>query len=361
VDPIELWTTPPFEPSLRDGRLYARGAQDNKGQVFYFFKALEALIQTGAPLPTIKVLLEGEEECGSVALRAGVHGWGEKLKADVMMVCDTGMVAPGVPTITMGLRGIADFELKVHGPRTDLHSGVFGGVVLNPIRALVQIIAALYNTDGSIAVPGFYDGVEAPEPEDRKLANSAPLDLGAISAALGVPFTGGEKLLPPLERRGFRPTLELNGIGGGYQGAGGKTVIPSVCMAKFSLRLVKGQDPLATLEKVTSYIRSIVPEGVRVEIPHQTVGGSALQLSTKSENVQRATRAIQNAFSREPVFLWEGASVPIIPELAAASGSDPILVGFGLEEDQIHAPNESFSIDQFQQGYRFVTSFLSQV
>jgi acetylornithine deacetylase/succinyl-diaminopimelate desuccinylase-like protein len=360
-EPLELWSSPPFEPTLRDGRMYARGAQDNKGQVFYFVKAIEALRAQGADLPTIKVLIEGEEESGSLAMHAGLPQWREPLSADILMVCDTGMVAPGQPTITMGLRGIVGCEVKVHGPAVDIHSGVYGGIVLNPIHALTKIVSGMFHEDGSIAIPGFYDGVVDPSPQDRALANSAPLDLEAIAQKLGVPLAGGERALPPMERRGFRPTIEVNGIGGGYQGVGGKTVIPSFAMAKISSRLVAGQEPEATLAKIKKYVRDAAPVGCRVEFTAEKLGGQAFRLSTSSAVIKTATEAIRRSFGCDPVFLWEGASVPIIPDLAATAGAEPLLVGFGLEEDSIHSPNESFSLRQLEEGYRYTVAFLQSV
>lgn len=360
-EPLELWVSPPFEPTLRDGRMYARGAQDNKGQVFTFFKAIEALKFEGADLPSIKVLIEGEEESGSVAMHKGLHSWREALAADILMIADTGMVDHGRPTITMGLRGIIGCEVQVHGPAVDLHSGIYGGIVLNPIHALTKILSGMFNADGSIAIPGFYDGVTPASEVDKARANAAPLDLGAISQRLGVPLAGGESALPPMERRGFRPTIEVNGIGGGYQGPGGKTVIPSFAMAKISSRLVVGQDPEKTLETIKRYIRDAAPVGVRVEFTAEKAGGKAFRLSLDSSAVQTATTAIQSSFSCEPVFLWEGASVPIIPELAEASGAEPLLVGFGMEADAIHSPNESYSLRQLEEGYRYTVSFLKTV
>jgi acetylornithine deacetylase/succinyl-diaminopimelate desuccinylase-like protein len=361
VDPINLWETPPFEPTLRNGRMYARGAQDNKGQVFYFLKAVEALRASGTDLPTIKILLEGEEESGSAAMHAELRGLSEKLKAEVLMVCDTGMLVPDSPTITMGLRGIAHFEVRAHGPCVDLHSGMYGGVVLNPLQALASIVAALHTSDGSVAVPGFYDGVAEIPADDRALANKAPVDLAAISKTVGTELEGGEQGFSMIERRGFRPTLEINGIGGGYQGAGGKTVIPTHGFAKISMRLVAGQDPRTTLDKVVTHIKSLAPKGVRVETCDEKVGGPALQLSTHSSVIQKARESLTLAFDRDPIFLWEGASIPIIPLLSEVAGAEPVLVGFGLEEDRIHAPNESFSLRQFEAGFRYVTSFLSRI
>jgi acetylornithine deacetylase/succinyl-diaminopimelate desuccinylase-like protein len=269
------------------------------------------------------------------------------------------MIAPGTPTITMGLRGIAACEVQVHGPVCDIHSGLYGGLVLNPLQALTKILAALHNQDGSVAVPGFYDGIVAPSPEDVACAKAAPIDFAASSARLGVPFAGGERGYSEVERKGFRPTLEINGVGGGYQGAGGKTVIPASAFAKLSMRFVAGQDPQRILELVSSYVQSLAPQGVTVAVVDGRVGGGAFQLSTASPVIAKAREATLRAFGRDPVMIWEGASVPIIPALAAAAGAAPLLVGFGLEEDLIHSPNESFSLRQFQEGYLYAASFLS--
>lgn len=361
AEPLNLWESPPFEPTLRDGRLYARGAEDNKGQVMYVLKAIEALRATGVSLPTIKVLIEGEEESGSVAMHKGLPQWANALKADVLMVCDTGMVEAGMPTITMGLRGIAGVEFKVHGPAVDLHSGIFGGVVMNPLHVVSKLVSGMFNDDGSIAIPGFLDGVKEPSAEDKDRANSAPINLDQISASLGVPLTGGERNRPPLERRGLRPTIEVNGMGGGHQGVGGKTVIPAEAMVKISTRLVEGQDPQSALDCIKRYFKENCPEGASIEVVAEKLGGSAFGLSVESSVIKTAAEAIRKAFSREPIYLWEGASVPIIPELAKVSGGAPVLVGFGLECDKIHSPNESFSLEQFEDGFRYATSFLQVI
>jgi acetylornithine deacetylase/succinyl-diaminopimelate desuccinylase-like protein len=361
VDPLNLWESPPFEPTLRDGRMYARGAQDNKGQVFFVLKAIEALKAQGVSLPTIKVIIEGEEECDSEGLSASLPEKGEALKADVLMVCDTGMLEHGMPTITMGLRGVVAVEVRVFGPNVDLHSGVFGGVILNPLHALAQLVAGMFNGDGSIAIPGFYEGMEEPTPSDIARAKSAPLHLEQVSTSLGVPLAGGEKALPPVVRRGFRPTIEVNGIGGGYQGAGGKTVLPAHGMVKLSSRTVVGQEPAKVLESIKKYFLSACPEGARVEFHNESIGGKAFKLSLDTSVVRAAEKAIKKEFGREPVYLWEGATVPIIPDLAATSGGEPILVGFGLAADQIHSPNESFSLRQLEEGFRYVTGFLQVV
>lgn len=361
VDPLDLWKSNPFEGTIRDGRMYARGAEDNKGQVFFFFKAIEALIASGVDLPTIKILIEGEEESGSEALHACASTWGDQLKADIMMVCDTDMLEPGRPAITMGLRGIAHCEVRVYGPKMDIHSGMYGGVVLNPLQALVKIAASLHKDDGSVAVPGFYDGASEPSAQEIEMVKAAPIDLKHMSDFLGVPLAGGEPRFEPLVRRGLRPTLEINGIGGGYQGAGGKTVIPSFGMAKLSMRLVAGQDPQKTLDKVAAYLQSVAPVGTRVEVGDLAVGGPALRLPVDAELLKVAERAIEKGFGIKPVYIWNGASIPIIPKLAQASGAEPLLVGFGLDQDNIHSPNESFSLRQFEEGYRYVRGFLSEL
>lgn len=361
VDPLELWTSDPFEAQIRDGRMYARGAQDNKGQVFYFIKALEALIASGADLPTIKLLIEGEEESGSEAMHAGLSKWGNELKADILMVCDTATVKLGLPTVTMGLRGIAHCEIRVQGPKVDVHSGMYGGVVLNPLQALAAIVSSLHAPDGSVAVPGFYDGVAELTADERAMVSSAPFNISEMEDFLGASLSGGERRFSPLERRGVRPTLEINGLGGGYQGAGSKTVIPANAMAKLSMRLVRGQDPEKTLAAVVKHVQKVAPEGVRVEVVDCAAVGPALQLSSRSAVLETLKRAMVEEFGVEPAYVWEGASIPIIPLLAETSHAEPLLVGFGLDQDNIHSPNESFSLRQFEEGYRYVTAFLKAV
>lgn len=360
-DPLDQWVTPPFEPELRDGRMFARGAQDNKGQVMFFLKGLEAAKACGVDLPTIKVIIEGEEECGSVAMHKNLHKWREALSAEILMVADTGMVDYGRPTVTVGLRGIAGFEVQVRGPAVDLHSGVFGGIVLNPIHALNKMLSSLFNADGSIAVAGFYDAVIPVSAEETEMSVSAPLDLDAMSKRLGVPFNGGELAYPTMVRRGLRPTIEVNGIGGGYQGPGGKTVIPAFAMAKISIRLVADQDMDTVVKQIQKHLREAAPAGIRVDFTAEKEGGRALRLPLDSANVRKACAAIRSEFACEPVFIWEGGSIPIIPELAAVSGAEPLLVGFGLEQDAQHSPNESFSLRQFEEGYRYTTAFLGSL
>jgi acetylornithine deacetylase/succinyl-diaminopimelate desuccinylase-like protein len=361
VDPIEKWLTDPFTPTLKEGRLYARGAQDNKGQVTYFLKGLEALKSLGIPTPPFKIMIEGEEESGSTVLQENLSNWKSRLKADILMVCDTGMPTANSPTVTMGLRGMVSVEFRVKGPRVDLHSGMYGGIVKNPALAVCEVVAKAYNPDGSVAVPGFYDGVVDPAPEDRAMSAKLPLNIEQIESHLGVPLAGGEVKYSVVERRGFRPTLEVNGIGGGYQGEGGKTVIPSTAFVKLTSRVVLGQDPTRVLECIISHFEKNAPKGTTVEVVDSSAVGGALQLSTRSPVIQKVTESIVKAFGKEPLFMWEGASIPLVAALKTASGAEPVLVGFGLEEDLIHAPNESFSLEQFEQGYRYVTSFLSSL
>jgi acetylornithine deacetylase/succinyl-diaminopimelate desuccinylase-like protein len=271
------------------------------------------------------------------------------------------MLEPGRPAITMGLRGIAHCELRVYGPKMDIHSGMYGGVVLNPLQALAKIVSSLHRDDGSVAVPGFYDGANEPSVQEIEMVQAAPIDLKHMIDFLDVPLSGGEPRFASLVRRGLRPTLEINGLGGGYQGAGGKTVIPSYGLAKLSMRLVAGQDPQKTLDKVAAHLQSLAPEGVRVEVGDLSVGGPALRLSVESDLLKVAERAIEKGFGVKPVYIWNGASIPIIPKLAKASGAQPLLVGFGLDQDNIHSPNESFSLRQFEEGYRYVCGFLSEL
>lgn len=358
-EPLELWESGPFVPTIRNGRMYARGAEDNKGQLFSFLKGVEALVASGVARPTIKVIIEGEEEVGSQAISAGLSKWGGDLRADILAVADTQMINSELPTITMGLRGIAACGIEVRGPAYDIHSGLYGGLVLNPLQVLAKILAALHNEDGSVTVPGFYDGIEPPSAEDRTLANQAPIDFQDSAKQLGVALCGGERGFTPAERKGFRPTLEINGVGGGHQGAGGKTIIPSSGFAKISMRLVAGQDPERILESLRAYVASLAPDGVAVKIVDARASGGAFQSSSSSPIIAKAREAVQRAFGKEPAMLWEGASVPIIPALAKAAGAEPLLIGFGLDEDLIHSPNESFSLKQFEDGYLYTASLLS--
>jgi acetylornithine deacetylase/succinyl-diaminopimelate desuccinylase-like protein len=361
VDPLADWTTPPFEPALRDGRLYARGAQDNKGQVFYAVKALEHLIRSDWAGATVKVLIEGEEENGSGGLGAMIPLWKERLKADILMVCDTGAVDSGAPTITMGLRGIVFVDFVLDGPDHDLHSGTHGGAAPNPAMGMAHLLAGLHRADGSIAVEGFYDGVQPPSDRERALSNRAPIDVAAYRRDTGVDPVSGEPAFTPRERIGFRPTLEVNGLHSGYGGPGTKTIIPAMAEAKLSARLVPGQDPRRTLDAILRHLEGHVPRGLRLRIRETQIAGPGFRLDAESPLVAKADAVLRRVAGRDTAFLWEGASVPIVSALAAASGAEPLLVGFGQESDRIHAPNESFSIEQFRKGFLYVSAFLADL
>jgi acetylornithine deacetylase/succinyl-diaminopimelate desuccinylase-like protein len=361
ADPLELWTTPPFTPTLRQGRLYARGAQDNKGQFFAALRAIEALIAADRLQVTLKILLDGDEETGAMPILALLDRERAALKADIVMVADTVTISSGAPTLTMGLRGIVHLTAVLSGPSRDLHSGVHGGRVPNPANAMAQLAASLHDATGRVAVPGFYDGVADPTPEERALANAAPLDPVWFESATGVPPVGGERNYTPIERTAFRPAIDLNGIHSGYGGAGSKTIIPARAEAKISARLVPGQSPDRILEAIVAHLRRQVPEGLKLDITERGVGGPAMRVDLASPAVRMA-RTVLSELSDMPVaFLWEGASVPILSHLPAVAGGQPILVGFGGEEDSIHAPNESFSIEQFKRNYLYTGLFLSRL
>ena len=361
VDPLASWTTPPFEPTVRGGRLYARGAQDNKGQTFYFLKALETLLKEGALRCSLKIFLEGEEETQSVGIMQACEEWQERLKGDVLMVCDTGCISPDYPTLTMGLRGLVHLTIKMRGPAYDLHSGFFGGVVKNPAMELARLLSTVHDADGKVVIEGFYEGVDQSTAEDRELADRAPLDLGGMTTQVGALLVGGEKGLSVQIRRGFRPTFEINGIHSGYGGPGSKTIIPSEAFAKVTARLTGKQDPQATLDRILAHLKKHAPEGIHTEIEEAGVGGPAVMLSASDPWIKKAHDVLTQLSSNEPVYSWEGGSIPVVAKLATISGAAPVLVGFGLEDDRIHAPNESFAIEQFKRGFLYAALFLASI
>lgn len=350
VDPLELWTTPPFEPTIRDGQVYARGAQDNKGQCFYTLHALKSLFEKHKTLPiNIKLCIEGEEECGSVGLSEMLKIKQKELKADYLAIVDLGIPAPDVPSVTLGIRGIISMDLEVHGSKTDMHSGCNGGLLYNPIHALTEILAKLRDPSGKIAVPGFYDDA-LPLSEKERSQISWDFDPKKYQANFGVLPTGGEKNLSPLERNWVRPTLEINGITGGYSGAGFKTVIPAKASAKISCRVVPNQDPHKIGTLVAQFLEKNAPEGVQVKATVHHGGGKAVRSNPDSKVVQAFAKAFSEIFQKPCRFIFEGASIPIVTELAEASQSEVVLVGLGLADDQIHAPNEHFGIDRLEKG-----------
>jgi acetylornithine deacetylase/succinyl-diaminopimelate desuccinylase-like protein len=357
VDPVELWTSPPFQATLRNGRLYARGAEDNKGQLFYVIKAIESLIAAQSLDCTVRIFLEGEEESGSDGIAGAMRSWPE-LKGDVLMVCDTGTPKPGTVAITMGLRGIVKLTARLTGPTKDLHSGVHGGIAPNPATQMARLVASLHDERGRIAVAGYYDGVAPIAPEDKELANIELFTPAQYVGMVGVPPVGGETDYTLAERRGFRPTIEINGIHSGYDGPGSKTIIPSSAMVKITSRIVGGQEPERCLGLLVDHLKRHTPAGLTLEISEEGVGGPALLLSSRSPLIQKAREVIASITDQPVVCIWEGASIPIVAELAAVSGAEPLLVGFATEEDNIHAPNESFSIAQFRDGYLYAAAML---
>lgn len=361
ADPLDLWITPPFVPTLRNGRLYARGAQDNKGQLFAALAGIEALIRAGRMRATLKILLEGDEETGAMPILALLERERPFLKADIVMAADTGTVSSGAPTLTMGLRGIVHLTAVLEGPHHDLHSGVHGGRVPNPANGMAALVASLHDARGRVAVPAFYDGVRDPAPEERALANAAAFDPAWFEAATGVPPVGGEPDYTPVERTAFRPALDVNGIHSGYGGPGSKTIIPARAEAKLSARLVPGQQPGQIVEAIIAHLRRHVPAGLRLTITERAIGGPAVRVDLASPAVTLARAALAELSPVPPAFLWEGASVPILSHLPAIAGGQAILVGFGSEQDSIHAPNESFSIEQFKRGFLYTGLFLGRL
>lgn len=351
-DPLELWETPPFEPTVRDGKIFARGATDDKGQLFAHVKALEAHLATHKALPVnVKLLIEGEEEVGSVNLDHWVESHREKLKCDAVIISDSSMYAPGLPAIMYSLRGLAYFEIEVTGPSHDLHSGLYGGGVPNPINELGRIIASLHNDDGTIAVEGFYDRVRALSQDERDGFASLPFEESAFCAETGVKGIQGEAGYSTLERTWARPTLDFNGIIGGFTGEGAKTVLPSKARAKFSCRLVPDQDPASIQELVAAHVRKVASPNVRVEI-HFHHGGRPVITERNHPAVQAAMRALKKSWDTDPVFIRGGGSIPVVATFGDVLKVPSVLIGLGLNDDRLHSPNEKFDLENFYAGIR---------
>ena len=353
VDPIDLWETPPFEPTERAGRVYARGAQDDKGQWFALLQGLRAAIEAGETLPNVRLVLEGQEESGSGALADLAYDLRKRLAADVLLVADTGKEASGRPAIVAGLRGVIHFTVTLRGPKYDLHSGQHGGIAPNPAQGIAALVASLHNADGSIAVEGFCDGIVDPTEAEFALATEGGFDENAYQQEVGVPPVGGERGVPAIVRNAFRPTVEINGIHGGYGGPGSKTVIPTHAIAKISCRLVPGQSPARVWECLQAHFEAHCPRGLTLELTEMTGCEPGFRLPIDSP-VTRIAHDILNSFDeRGAVFTWEGASIPIVARLRDLTGAAPLLVGFGLQADRIHCPNESFSLEQFRDAFRW--------
>jgi acetylornithine deacetylase/succinyl-diaminopimelate desuccinylase-like protein len=352
VDPLEEWVSPPFEPAIRDGRMWGRGVVDDKGQVWIHVKAIESFLATMKKLPiNLKLIVEGEEEIGSDNLDGLMREHAADLTADFVCVSDTAMFGRGIPSLCVGLRGLAILEIHVTGPKQDLHSGSFGGGVANPVNALARMIASLHDADGKIAVPGFYDKVIALTEIERKEIAGLPFDEKEWLASTGSPSTVGEKGFTTLERVWARPTLDCNGISGGFSGEGSKTIIPARAMAKITCRLVPDQDPDEIAKLVGAHLEKVAPPGVktRVEISH---GGRPYLAPTDHPVFEIAKRAFAKAFGRPTVFIREGGSIPFVRTIADATGKPCLLMGFGQPDENAHAPNEWIDLENFHLGIK---------
>ena len=350
VDPVDLWTSPPFEATVRDGEIYARGAADDKGQVFMHLKAIEAHLKNGGTLPVnLKLIIEGEEEVGSANLDDFVRANKAQLAADVVVISDSAMFDRGVPSICYSLRGLVYCQLDVRGTKSDLHSGVFGGAVVNPNMALAQILAQMKDRGGRIKIPGFYDDVRQLSDEERAAWKKLPFNEKKYRKDLGAPKLFGESGYSTLERVWARPTFDVNGLLGGFTGEGAKTVIPAVSMAKVSMRLVPDQDPDKIAKLFDDYVRKVTPKSVEVKITHLHSGKPWLT-SYDNPYVQAAGRAIEKGFGRAPVFAREGGSIPVVSTFQAELGLPSVLFGVGLPDENAHAPNEKLDLDNFHNG-----------
>lgn len=356
ADPIELWDTPPFEPTVRDGKIYARGAADDKGQFYMHVKAFEYMIENKALHCNVKFMIEGEEEVGSAHLGDFVKENKERLKSDVIVISDTAMLSLETPSIETGLRGLSYVEVEVTGPNRDLHSGVYGGAVANPATILAKMIASLHDENNHIAIPGFYDDVEELSKEEREMLNKAPFDIETYKEDLGVAALWGEEGYTTIERTGVRPTLEVNGIWGGYIGEGAKTVLPSKAYAKISMRLVPNQDSKTVTQLFKDHFESIAPDYVKVEVkPHH--GGEPVVTPTDSIAYKAAEKAIEEAFNKKPIPTRGGGSIPIVALFEKELQVKTVLMGFGLDSDGLHSPNEKYNIENYLKGIETIPLF----
>jgi acetylornithine deacetylase/succinyl-diaminopimelate desuccinylase-like protein len=348
ADPLELWTSPPFEPVEKDGKLWGRGSSDNKGQFFAHVKGIEAHLRQNGSLPVnVKLLIEGEEEVASQHLEAYIVANKNLLAADVVVVSDSAMAGPELPAITYGLRGLIYLELRVDGPNRDLHSGAFGGSVANPCEMLARIISRCKDSDGKVLIPGFYDDVQSVGAEERELLAKVPFDAEADRNAIGIPKHVGEKGYSVLEWRWARPTFEVNGIFGGYMGEGQKTVLPACGGAKVSMRLVPNQDPNKIAELFERHVQAVTPEGVKVSIKRYD-GAFPSVVPITGPYVDAASRAMARGFGKEPIFTREGGTIPVVSTFKKVLGLDTILIGFGQNDDNLHSPNEKFTLRDYQ-------------
>ena len=356
ADPLDLWHSKPFDPVVKNDKIYARGACDDKGQMFMHVKAFEAMIQTNTLPCNVKFMIEGEEEVGSTNLGIFVNKNIEKLKADIILISDTGIIANDIPSITVGLRGLSYVEVEVTGPNRDLHSGLYGGAVANPINILCQMIAQLKNDKNHITIPGFYDDVEILSGEERAEMAKAPFNLDAYKKALDLSDIHGEEGYSTNERTSIRPTLDVNGIWGGYTGEGAKTVIASKAYAKISMRLVPHQNSDKITALFADYFSKIAPPSVKVKVtPHH--GGEPVVTPSNSIAYKAASMAMEATFGKKPVPVRSGGSIPIVAMFKSVLGLDSVLLGFGLDSDAIHSPNESYGLFNFYKGIETIPHF----
>lgn len=356
ADPLNLWTSPPFEPVIKDDKIYARGACDDKGQVYMHVKAFEVMMKHSLLPCNVKFMVEGEEEVGSDNLGTFVKENKARLKADIILISDTALISLQHPSITTGLRGLSYMEVEVTGPNRDLHSGVYGGAVANPINTLCKMIASLHDENGRVTIPGFYDRVAELSTTEREALNKAPFDLAAYKKELGIEDITGEKGYTTLERTGIRPTLDVNGIWGGYTGEGAKTVLPSKAHAKISMRLVPNQTSSEITELFTKHFTSIAPKYVKVKVTAHH-GGEPAVTATNSPAYKAASKAFEEVWGKTPIPTRDGGSIPIVALFKRELGLDTVLMGFGLDTDAIHSPNEHYGVKNFMLGVETIVSF----
>ena len=356
ADPINLWDSPAFEPVIKDGKIFARGSSDDKGQVYMHVKAFETMVANNSLPCNVKFMVEGEEEVGSDNLGAFVKANKEKLKADIILISDTALISLDHPSITTGLRGLSYMEVEVTGPNRDLHSGVYGGAVANPVNVLCKMIAALHDEQGRITIPGFYDKVATLTSDERAAINKAPFNLDEYKKELGIQEVLGESGYTTVERTGIRPTLDVNGIWAGYTGEGAKTVLPSKAHAKISMRLVPNQESSEITKLFTDHFKAIAPKYVNVKVTAHH-GGEPAVTPTDSKAFQAATKAFQEVWGKVPIPTRDGGSIPIVALFKKELGLDTVLMGFGLDSDAIHSPNEHFGLENFVRGIETIVAF----